>query len=135
MDDESKMFGEGPELTQEQAEKSAAIGRIKDRFSQSVLEYRGLLKDTTLERNKTQAQRDFQTRVLQDLNKHAGDLEQINVGEGIFSLAFIALHSLLLQHDEINSLKFQNYMLHKQIKSLESKLGDQELENSSGKNE
>lgn len=111
---ESKIANPSPE----QAIQINTLNRIKDDFSKAVIEFKAILKDTTLPEQRMQNQRDRQNAVLQDLNKYAGDLEKINVGEGVFSLVFVGLSGLLALRDELNSLRFQNLMLMKKISSL-----------------
>ncbi len=57
-------------------------------------------------------------QMFADLNHFATELELVNVGEGFMTLAITALNSVILIHDEINELKFQNYMLHKKVVEL-----------------
>lgn len=123
---ESEVGPQEPEMTPERVKKSAELNAAKDKLTQAVLEYRGLLKDTTLPRNQSQDQKKYRNRVLHDLNSYAGDLEELNVGEGIFSLAFLALHSIVLMNDEINELKFNNFMLYKKVKALQAAQGQTE---------
>lgn len=56
--------------------------------------------------------------VFSIMNNSAGELETLNVGEGFMALAITALNSVLYLRDEINTLRFQNFMLNKKIEEL-----------------
>lgn len=119
--DESHLFPENkiPAPSPEQAAKISNLNKTRDAFSKAVLEFRALLKDPTLSNEHNQVQKERTNKILADLNGLAGDLEALNRGEGIFSLAILSLHGLLGLRDEINDLKFQNLQLFKKIKALE----------------
>lgn len=118
--DESNLFPETnlAAPTQEQAAKISALSKARDDFGKTVLAFRSLLQDKTLSGQRTQAQKDHQVKIMQQMNVYAGDLEAANLGEGLFSLAFVSLNSLFTLRDEVNDLKFQNLMLHKRLKEL-----------------
>ena len=117
---ESNMFkGEKIEPpTPEQAKKISGLSDVRNKFSEAVTKFRALLKDFTLREKKAHAQLEVQKKIFEELNKHAGDLEQLNVGEGLFSLSILSLSSVLYLHEEVNELRFQNVMLGKKIKEL-----------------
>jgi hypothetical protein len=104
-----------PPPTQEQAKQVNKLEKARDNLHNALAAYRSLLKDTTLSDNKGHKEKTLQMQVFSDLNQMAGDLEVLNMGEGLLSLTITSLNSILTLRDEINQLRFQNFMLNKKL--------------------
>ena len=106
--------------TQEQSQRMAVMEKARDGLHRAVNGYRALLGETRLAAARTQKERDLQMEVFGNLNTFAGELNIRSAEEGTMALAITALNSVLVNKDELNDLKFQNYQLHKRIAKLES---------------
>lgn len=109
---------QSPLPTQEHARQANKVEKARNSLHVAIDKYRKILKDSTLPKNKDKQSKEHQMQMFSDINHFATELELINVGEGFMTLAITALNSIVVMHDEINELKFQNYMLHKKILEL-----------------
>ena len=107
-----------PVIDPAQVPRVNSLERARDNLHRAINQYRVQLKTTTLAENRTAKEREEQNQVFKNINKYAGDLEQQNAGEGVLTLCISSLNSILLVRDDINALKFQNVMLHKEIEKL-----------------
>lgn len=101
-----------PKVDMEQLEAA------RSRLQGSILRFKDELKKNTLSANRTVEEGNVRKSLLAELNYGAGELDFINVGEGIMSLAISSLHSAFLLKDEINDLKFQNAVLSKRLNEV-----------------
>ncbi len=96
----------------------AALEEARRRLQEAILIYKDLLTSNTLASNRSTEEIEKRNQLIFSLNNLAGELDFLNVGEGMMTLNLTALHSIMMLKDEINDLKFQNAYLNKKVKPL-----------------
>lgn len=107
-----------PQLSEDEVRERLEASRKE--LQSLVLRYKDHLQKTELASNRTVADSRDRQQLLHGLNDSAGKLDFLNAGEGLMTLCISSLHSILLLKDEVNDLKFQNAVLNKKIKNIES---------------
>lgn len=70
-----------------------------------------LLGDKVLSKNKSSAARNTEQSAINNLYRAAVGLDNINLGEGVMSLAIIAIREMLKMRDRVNGLEYELYLL------------------------
>lgn len=70
-----------------------------------------LLGDKILDANKSTAVRNTEQSIINNLYKAAATLDNTNAGEGVMSLAIIAIREMLKMRDRVNELEYELYLL------------------------
>lgn len=100
--------------------KKRTIEDVRDELYRGVSEYRALFADKRLPDNRSPKDKEYRSNLFAKLNDLAGELNNYNLPEGTTALAITALNQVLMMRDEMNKLEYQNAVLNKKIKDLES---------------
>lgn len=82
-------------------------------------DFHELLKSKVLDSNKSAAVKNTEKQIVDKLYRAALKLEDLNVGEGVMSLAIIAVREMLKMRDRQNDLE---YKLLSQMKNISSRI-------------
>jgi hypothetical protein len=109
----SKPADEGTRLGELEAARAKLGGLIQT--------YANLLANTTLAENRTTQEREAQKGLLLSMLPAAGELDEKNVLEGTHSLLAAVINASVLLHDQLNKLKYENFILNQKIEKMADK--------------
>ena len=92
----------------------------RKKSEEAIESFKSLLEDKTLPENRTESHKKNEIHTLNSLLVSANELDQINPGEGIFSLIVLSLRSSLKLKDRINELEVENRKLKIELKKARS---------------
>lgn len=90
----------------------------RKRMEKSILEFNKILNDKTAPENQTSGYENNVKTMLNGLLVSANDLDNINPGEGIFSLIILCIRSILKLRDKNTELEIQVKKLSNEITKL-----------------
>jgi hypothetical protein len=82
-----------------------------------------LILSKVLDSNKSTATKNTETDIINKLVNSVVDLEKVNVGEGVLSLAVIAVREQLTMRDRINDLEYELYKTKREVNKIKDELG------------
>lgn len=94
------------------------IRRARQELEKSFKDFHELLNNKVLDANKSNAQQNTERQVVDKLYRSAVVLENINIGEGVMSLAIIAVREMLKVRDRVNELEYELFKMKKDIAKL-----------------
>lgn len=97
--------------------------KLKNELEAKFKEFHELLQDKILDSNKTPAKKKVESKVVSDLASTCSALEKMNITEGMFSLATIAVRELLTMRDRMNELEYELYSTKKDLLNTRKSLG------------
>lgn len=110
--------------------QSSPVPTIEERIKQArqnlekcFKEYHRLLNDKVLDSNKSEAQKNVEKKIVDDLHRACLALESLNVGEGLLSMAVIAIREHLKIRDRVNELEYELFKTKRDIAALMKELG------------
>lgn len=92
--------------------------RKKKDLEQAFKDFHELVSNKVLDKNKSPAVKKTEQNVVTMLIKAAAALEQVNVGEGILSLAAIAIREQLIVRDRVNELEYELCLMKRDLEKL-----------------
>jgi hypothetical protein len=95
--------------------------RKKQELAGAFKSYHELVSNKVLDKNKSPALKNTEKQVVDRLVKSAVALENINIGEGILSLASIAIREQLIVRDRVNELEYELLLLKREVDKLKNK--------------
>jgi len=109
----------------------AALEKARGHLGDLIRVYAKTLMSTTLTENRSVQDNEAQKQLLNDIPLSAFDLDSRNLGEGTMSVLAALLNASVLQRDQINKLRYQNFILNKKVQNLKDKVVDED-EDSAG---
>lgn len=92
----------------------------RSKTEEAIAQFKDLLDDKTHPDNQTEGYKNNVISILNNLLVSANDLDQVNPGEGIFSLIVLSLRCSLKLRDRCNDLEVKNRELKIEIKKLKN---------------
>ena len=90
----------------------------RQNLEKAFKEFHKLLNDKVLDANKSTAQHNTERMTIDNLYKSAVALENVNVSEGVMSLAIIAVREMLKMRDRVNELEYELLKLKRDMGKL-----------------
>lgn len=115
-------YATAPENPREVSKKINQLDSTRDSLTEELLEYRGFLKDKTLNSNKTEMEKKHINDTMAQIQDLAMQLEMQNVGEGTMTLSIAALRSILIMHNELNTVTWRLYSLFEKVDNLQKSI-------------
>jgi len=103
------------------------IKQARENIQKCFMAFHNLLKDKVLDKNKTEAQKNTEKKIVDDLHKAGVALDGLNVGEGILSLAIIGIREHLKTRDRINELEYELYKTKRDLPELVKKVLEKDV--------
>lgn len=97
--------------------------RARDVFQLAFKGFHALLGNKVLDINKSDAAKNVEKHVVDEVVKACVGLDKLNVGEGVMALAVIALREHLKVRDRVNELEYDLELSKREIKNLKKELG------------
>lgn len=94
------------------------LARRKQELEAAFKDFHKLVAKKVLEKNKSPAMKNTEKQIVDRLVHAAVALDHINVGEGILSLASIAIREQLIVRDRVNELEYELYKLIREVENL-----------------
>ena len=98
-------------------------GNPRSKTESAISEFKKLLDDKTHIENQTEGYKKNVVSILNNLLVSANDLDNMNPGEGIFSLIVLSLRASLKLRDRCNSLEVENRKLKIEMKNIRQQYG------------
>jgi len=95
----------------------------KQELEQAFKAFHELVSKKVLDKNKSPAMKNTEKQIVDRLVRAAVGLEQVNMGEGILSLASIAIREQLIVRDRVNELEYELCLMKKDLDLIKNKLG------------
>ncbi len=92
--------------------------RRKQELAEAFKAFHELVSNKVLEQNKSPALKNTEKQVVDRLVKAAVALENVNIGEGILSLASIAIREQLVVRDRVNELEYELLLLKREVEKM-----------------
>jgi len=83
-----------------------------------------MLTNKKLDRNKSPQEKKEESSVAQSLFNAAGELDQLNAGEGVMLTASIGLRELIKLRDRLNEVEYTSLLTRKELNELRESLGE-----------
>jgi len=112
MSDQPKSMETDPKGTLEVEEK---LRKTRQQLEVAFKDFHLLLGDKVLDANKSDGAKKTEELKVNNLYKAAVALDNINYGEGVMSLAIIAMREMLKVRDKVNELEYTLYLTRKEI--------------------
>lgn len=96
------------------------VRTARQNLEKAFKEFHKLLGDKVLDVNKSTAQRNTERMTVDNLYKSAVALENVNVSEGVMSLAIISIREMLKVRDRVNELEYELLKLKRDMGKLHS---------------
>lgn len=87
------------------------VGAVLERYGKLVV-------NKVLKRFKSDKVKKDELKIVSDLIQAAGELDQVNVGEGTMIAAGSAYHMIMILRDRINELEYGLAVLNKELKAI-----------------
>jgi hypothetical protein len=98
----------------------AARVKVTDAFKA----FHAILSNKKLDKNKSPQERDNEGKIAQDLFNAAGELDQINAGEGVMIIGSVSIRELLKMRDRMNEIEYTALLTRKELNALKEALGE-----------
>ena len=121
MTDQPKSMETDPKHTIEVEEQ---VRKCRHQLEVAFKDFHQLLGDKVLDANKTLSVKKTEEHAINSLYKAAVAMDNANYGEGVMSLAIIAIREMLKMRDRVNELEYTLFLTRKELK--ESKTNEQE---------
>jgi len=104
------------------------IKQARQHLEKCFKEFHKLLGDKVLDKLKSEAHKNVEKKIVDDLQRACVALDNLNVGEGLLSLAVIAIREELKIRDRVNELEYELYKTKKDLATLKKDLGVKDVE-------